>query len=399
MEMEGKRKSISDDVACNSSTIHSTRRLKRDVKVMDSPAWLPKGWIAEIKTRVTGSSAGSKDKYYYDPVRNKRFPSKAKVFEFLEGANFTGFQTKHKAYDLSSRTSVQERTNIRPGGRGTESTFQNFSASQGTSEIDANKIPNKVVWALNGTEETWVPLVNNEEINGSNMKEEKHMPDGNNMYLCCQEQLEKGVSENSNPSKGLVKETQAENEQNKSNQGSPIVSPFEDYWSDPCSEFDYETWTGALPFFHEDSALWDAFQNNLLPQANMDEKLESNSCPSNPGWFSWNEPTELPSWTEERLCLQVNKFDESEDCTIMFSVSDGLPDMGMKEVMMERLYKSHIVIRWNSTFNNINIICNLCCANVDALDSGKPTTAAERSIYSKVSNFELAPSRKQTATK
>ena len=34
----------------------------RKVEVIESPNWLPHGWITEMKTRGTGSSAGTKDK-------------------------------------------------------------------------------------------------------------------------------------------------------------------------------------------------------------------------------------------------------------------------------------------------------------------------------------------------
>ena len=34
----------------------------RKVEVIESPNWLPHGWITEMKTRGTGSSAGAKDK-------------------------------------------------------------------------------------------------------------------------------------------------------------------------------------------------------------------------------------------------------------------------------------------------------------------------------------------------
>lgn len=38
------------------------RRFQYKVEVVESPDWLPKGWITELKTRSTGGSAGSKDK-------------------------------------------------------------------------------------------------------------------------------------------------------------------------------------------------------------------------------------------------------------------------------------------------------------------------------------------------
>mgnify|MGYP000571314845 CR=1 FL=1 len=40
----------------------SSQPSARKVEVVESPNWLPPGWITEMKTRGTGSSAGAKDK-------------------------------------------------------------------------------------------------------------------------------------------------------------------------------------------------------------------------------------------------------------------------------------------------------------------------------------------------
>eukprot|EP00250_Pteridium_aquilinum_P013416 c21329_g1_i2 orf=528-2447(-) len=56
----------------------------RAVEVIDSPDWLPQGWVTELKTRGSGNSAGSKDKYYVDPMSNRRFRSRKEVIAFLE---------------------------------------------------------------------------------------------------------------------------------------------------------------------------------------------------------------------------------------------------------------------------------------------------------------------------
>lgn len=56
----------------------------RTVEVINSPDWLPEGWVTELKTRGSGNSAGSKDKYYVDPVSNRRFRSRKEVAAHLE---------------------------------------------------------------------------------------------------------------------------------------------------------------------------------------------------------------------------------------------------------------------------------------------------------------------------
>ncbi|KAH9325101.1 hypothetical protein KI387_005279, partial [Taxus chinensis] len=180
MKKQSKGNSGSDIVPYISSTPHSTRRSKRDVTVIESPDWLPKGWITELKTRVTGETAGFTDKYYYDPVANRRFPSKKKVFEFLEIEYYRGYETKRKKDDPASRTSTEEKTNTTVGGGGTGSTFPNFSTSQNTSGMDANKRPSKVVWVLNSSEESWMPL-NDEGMKRSNREGEKLIPPGNSV--------------------------------------------------------------------------------------------------------------------------------------------------------------------------------------------------------------------------
>ncbi|KAH7429856.1 hypothetical protein KP509_09G068700 [Ceratopteris richardii] len=53
------------------------------VEIIPSPDWLPEGWITELKTRSGGTKAGSKDKYYVDPVSKRRFRSRNEVTTYL----------------------------------------------------------------------------------------------------------------------------------------------------------------------------------------------------------------------------------------------------------------------------------------------------------------------------
>lgn len=53
---------------------------RKPVKFVESPDWLPKGWLTEVRIRETGH----KDKYYNDPVTLRHFRSRKEVLNFLE---------------------------------------------------------------------------------------------------------------------------------------------------------------------------------------------------------------------------------------------------------------------------------------------------------------------------
>ncbi|KAI5059107.1 hypothetical protein GOP47_0025426 [Adiantum capillus-veneris] len=65
-------------------TANKSLSFPRAVEVITSPDWLPEGWVTELKTRGSGNSAGSKDKYYVDPISHRRFRSRKEVIAYLE---------------------------------------------------------------------------------------------------------------------------------------------------------------------------------------------------------------------------------------------------------------------------------------------------------------------------
>ncbi|MCO5606492.1 hypothetical protein L7F22_060680 [Adiantum nelumboides] len=81
------------------------------VRIIASPDWLPAGWITEVKTRMAGSTAGTTDKYYKDPVTGRRFRSKNEVLSFLQTGrlcrnkhqlnSIEGFAVSSSVQDLS----------------------------------------------------------------------------------------------------------------------------------------------------------------------------------------------------------------------------------------------------------------------------------------------------------
>ncbi|MCO5601147.1 hypothetical protein L7F22_055266 [Adiantum nelumboides] len=90
---KSKKKAPATSVKSQELTI---RRFQYKVEVVESPDWLPKGWITELKTRSTGGSAGSKDKYYFDPVSNRRCRSQKEVFSLLETGKLGRYKRKIK---------------------------------------------------------------------------------------------------------------------------------------------------------------------------------------------------------------------------------------------------------------------------------------------------------------
>lgn len=70
--------------------------------ITQSPAWLPKGWITEVQTRRTGTTAGTRDKYYKDLVSGRRFRSRNEVIHFLQTGKGRHRRRRHRRAIASS---------------------------------------------------------------------------------------------------------------------------------------------------------------------------------------------------------------------------------------------------------------------------------------------------------
>ncbi|KAH7436703.1 hypothetical protein KP509_05G032000 [Ceratopteris richardii] len=69
----------------------------------ESPAWLPPGWVTEIQVRRTGTTAGTRDKYYKDLVSGRRFRSRNEVIHFLKtGKGRIRFRSRRRAPGTSA---------------------------------------------------------------------------------------------------------------------------------------------------------------------------------------------------------------------------------------------------------------------------------------------------------
>eukprot|EP01018_Ginkgo_biloba_P025561 Gb_12376 [translate_table: standard] len=249
-------------------TDRSKQKSRRHTELVQSPDWLPKGWSTELKTRGGGSSAGTKDKYYYDPVSNRRFRSRAEVFNFLETGKVGRYKPKIKSEGEVGRK--RKASDV---------------LSQNASSLDHSIRPTKVRWVLNDSEGSWIPFISEEELNEFNRKEGERFFDlnRNSADACDYEQGKSMVSKNANPSKSPkndIMEVGIDLSEDK--KVSEDVMPFVDSWSDPCLEFAVKTLTGAFPVLEENLPLQHALQNYFLPQTNAVQNLWSDFGKSNP---------------------------------------------------------------------------------------------------------------------
>lgn len=90
-------------------------------KAVESPDWLPKGWLTEIRIR----ESGHKDKYYRDPVTLRQFRSRKEVLTFLEKAKLD----RHKP--TPKMKSEGEFRNVTKGLCGTSSEIYSSASKIG----------------------------------------------------------------------------------------------------------------------------------------------------------------------------------------------------------------------------------------------------------------------------
>ncbi|XP_006358896.1 uncharacterized protein [Solanum tuberosum] len=88
----------------------------------NSHEWLPPGWIVELKTRKSGSHAGTPYKVYIDPSTGSKFYSKPEVSKYLKTMkqnNITGEGQIHGDGEVSSsnQKTSEDSKNIRGGGQ------------------------------------------------------------------------------------------------------------------------------------------------------------------------------------------------------------------------------------------------------------------------------------------
>lgn len=130
---------------------------------VERPSWLPMDWRFEAKVRTSGATAGTVDRYYYEPVSGSKFRSKTEVLYFLE----TGGKRK-KANPGSGGDATPSET--------PPSKKQKKSVSK-TKKItsfyfDSATPPQSVCWVQTDTSaDTWTPYCNGGMVPGNRRQE------------------------------------------------------------------------------------------------------------------------------------------------------------------------------------------------------------------------------------
>ncbi|KAF9599290.1 hypothetical protein IFM89_036588 [Coptis chinensis] len=110
-----------------------------------NPDWLPPDWKVVTRTRPNGKSAGTKDTYYYEPIKNRQFRSKREVLEYIAGKT-------------SARSHKKSKNN--------EETASSLSMkSSQPIKVDLDSPPEKVKWVLgNSSGISWMPFIGDEWV-------------------------------------------------------------------------------------------------------------------------------------------------------------------------------------------------------------------------------------------
>lgn len=125
--------------------------LSDDAALTIKPDWLPPGWKFIERVRSSGASAGTRDKYYLDPVTNRHFRSKKEVLYYLE----TGSVKKKKKNSSSDAENTTQANSQTPKRKKVEA-----KAKELAKYFDFDDIPTKVKWELTDIYAgTWRPLV------------------------------------------------------------------------------------------------------------------------------------------------------------------------------------------------------------------------------------------------
>ncbi|KAJ0261413.1 Methyl-CpG-binding domain-containing protein 6 [Hirschfeldia incana] len=143
----------------NNSAHQSESKTRKRSAPLDS--WLPDGWRVEDKVRTSGATAGSVDKYYYEPVTGRRFRSRTEVLYYLEhgtskkGSKKTDFNPDHLEGQGRSKSSRKAKEQPPPPPPPLNFDFENA--------------PEKVSWSVmaNSGDEAWSPFVGEDKVQDS----------------------------------------------------------------------------------------------------------------------------------------------------------------------------------------------------------------------------------------
>ncbi|XP_010535494.1 PREDICTED: methyl-CpG-binding domain-containing protein 6 [Tarenaya hassleriana] len=121
--------------------------------------WLPPDWRVEDRVRTSGATAGSVDRYYYEPVTGRKFRSKTEVLYYLEHGTLK--KSAKKSDNVDGQPDHSE-------GQG--SGKQNRTAKKAKEtpfNFDFLIPPEEITWVLTndpGDEARWTPFMGDGKV-------------------------------------------------------------------------------------------------------------------------------------------------------------------------------------------------------------------------------------------
>nr|VDD32717.1 unnamed protein product [Brassica oleracea] len=133
--------------------------------------WLPPGWRVEDKVRTSGATAGSVDKYYYEPITGRKFRSRTEVLYYLEHG--TSKKGSKKPDNTDSTSDHVEGQGSNKSSRKAKEPTPPPRPRSPPLKFDFENPPEKVSWssANAGEEQGWTPFVGDDKVQDSLRRE------------------------------------------------------------------------------------------------------------------------------------------------------------------------------------------------------------------------------------
>ncbi|NP_001316316.1 methyl-CpG-binding domain-containing protein 5 [Solanum lycopersicum] len=148
-------------------TVTPLRYGSRSAEVsVERPTWLPESWRFEAKVRTSGATAGTVDRYYYEPVTGSKFRSKTEVLYFLE----TGGKRKKAITGTTGSGTDATPSETPPIKKQKKSISKTKKVT--SFYFDSGNPPQSVCWVQTDTSaDTWTPSCNGSVVPGTRKQE------------------------------------------------------------------------------------------------------------------------------------------------------------------------------------------------------------------------------------
>lgn len=157
----GEAEPVTPSPATDSTASQDVTQTRRIPSI--APDWLPAGWLVQDRVRSSGATAGTIDKYYYDPASASRFRSKKEVLYFLETGTKRKKKKENSDADADADTMGSGSQNQKKSGTKAKSSALKF---------DYSNVPEKVEWVLTDfSQGSWAPFIGDKKVPESTVQE------------------------------------------------------------------------------------------------------------------------------------------------------------------------------------------------------------------------------------